>query len=213
MVRLNGLTFAYGEKEVIANLTAAFPEKGVVAVLGPSGSGKSTLLSLLAGLLKAAGSEPAKSRRLQSTGESAIQGLDGKRIGVVFQDDRLLPWYTARQNVELVLPGNRKGYAMDMLEEMELKDASGQLAGELSGGMARRVAIARALAALFPEKGREEGMLLLDEPFTGLDDDLKYRIIERLKAHEEAGLIVVAMHGREDAKRFAGDKAYLEINL
>ncbi len=173
MIELLDLTVRYGEKRVLDGLRAALPESGLITVTGPSGAGKTTLLRVLCGLTKpCAGS---------------VRGLAGQKISVVFQEDRLLPWYSALGNLALFAPERA---CLDMLEELGLSGAARLRPAELSGGMARRVAIARAL--LFGGDA-----LLLDEPFSGLDDEAKARAADLLR--RAAKLIVLVTHDEAEA--------------
>ncbi len=150
MPRCERIGFGYDPaRPVLADFSLDLPETGTVCLLGPSGCGKTTLLRLLAGLVV-----PQSGR---------ITGLDGRRSAVVFQEDRLLPWETAWQNaVTRPDPGQRER-ARDWLVRLGLGESLHVRPGELSGGMKRRVAMARALAT-------QADLLLLDEPFTGLDE-------------------------------------------
>lgn len=181
MIHLTDISFSYGEKPVLKNYSLSLPESGVFAITGPSGVGKTTLLCLLAGILR-----PQAGR---------IEGLSGLRVSMVFQEDRLLPWYTAYENVLYALPREhmqKEQTARDWLEKMELQQAMHQLPLALSGGMQRRVALARACAY-----GGD--ILLLDEPFKGMDESLRLRVGAHIKT--AAPLIVLVTHDLEDAER------------
>lgn len=181
MIRMMDISFSYGEKPVLKNYSLSLPERGVFAITGPSGVGKTTLLCLLAGLLR-----PQAGR---------IEGLSGLRVSMVFQEDRLLPWYTAYENVLHALPQGhiqKEQTARDWLEKMELQQAMHQLPLALSGGMQRRVALARACAY-----GGD--ILLLDEPFKGMDENLRLRVGAHIKT--AAPLVVLVTHDLEDADR------------
>lgn len=176
MIKLDNVTCSYGEKTPVKDLTLTLPDTGVVGIFGPSGRGKTTLLRLLSGRIA-----PTK-------GE--VSGLAEKRVSVVFQEDRLLPWRTALENVVIVKDGS-DAQAKALLADMELAAETDKLPCELSGGMQRRVALARAL-----NFGGD--ILLLDEPFKGLDEALRRRIIDRVKG--SFPLILIATHDREEAE-------------
>ncbi len=175
MIKLERVTCAYGDRKPIRGLTCVLPDAGVVGVFGPSGAGKTTLLRLLAG-------------RIAPT-EGTVAGLREKRISMVFQEDRLLPWLTALENTALVREGST-AEASRLLAAVGLSGEEQKLPGELSGGMQRRVAIARAL-----NFGGD--VLLLDEPFKGLDEALRTRVIAAVRG--SFPLIVISTHDRTEA--------------
>jgi ABC-type nitrate/sulfonate/bicarbonate transport system ATPase subunit len=178
-IRFSDVSVRYGEKDVLKHITLKLPERGTIALQGASGTGKTTFLRVLAGLIHPTAGQ--------------VTGLGGKRVTMVFQEDRLLPWYTAYENVLFALPDdreNRERTALDWLERMELSDAIQQYPAALSGGMKRRVAIARALAY-----GGD--VLLLDEPFNGLDDALRVRVAAHIR--DAAPLTVLVTHDQAEA--------------
>jgi NitT/TauT family transport system ATP-binding protein len=164
----------------------------VVALIGPNGCGKSTLLRVLAGLLRAdAGS-------VTIDGEP-VSGPD-PRVGLVFQEPRLLAWCTAEQNVRfpMELAGwaadRQRARADDLLGLVGLREFAGARPSTLSGGTRQRVAIARALAL-------EPRVLLLDEPFSALDALTRERFnVELLRLWERTGTsIVLVTHSIPEA--------------
>ena len=180
MIKLKNLSFSYGEKAVLKELTYTFPDKGIFAVMGESGEGKTTLLRLLCGL------EKPQSGEIEST---------QKRIAVSFQEPRLLPWASANNNLNFVLSKEKiaNGTAQDLLREFELEACAEMLPHELSGGMKQRLSLARALAM-------EADLLLLDEPFSALDAALKARVTPLVKSANKEGLTIVITHDRHDAE-------------
>jgi ABC-type nitrate/sulfonate/bicarbonate transport system ATPase subunit len=138
------------------------PSGEIVAIVGPSGSGKSTLLNMAAGLIFPDGG------RVEVLGENTRGPVDWGRLGYMFQDDRLLPWRIARDNVALALEAGampakeRRERALAVLALVGLADFAQAYPHQLSGGMRSRVALARSLVG-------EPDLLLMDEPFSRLD--------------------------------------------
>ena len=169
MLEVNALTLSYGEKLVLDRVSLELPDSGVIGLTGPSGCGKTTLLRALGGLANPISGE--------------IRGLDPKRTAFLFQENRLLPWRTVKQQITDVLPRERKGEAGEWLALAELEGEECAKLSELSGGMARRLAIARC-AALSGDT------LLLDEPFAGVDGERALRILERLRQKTHRVILV-----------------------
>lgn len=180
MIRLENITRRFGDKTVISNLSFTFPDSGIFALMGPSGSGKTTLLRLLAGLDKPDGGSIASTHT---------------KIAVAFQEHRLLPWLNCEDNLKLVLPKDISSsvLAQEWLAAMELTDAATLYPQALSGGMKQRLSLARALCF-----GGD--LLLLDEPFSALDSDLKQRIIPLIRQANPKGLTVVITHDKAEAE-------------
>lgn len=146
---IRGLRKRYGDREVLRDFSMTLPEGRVTCLMAPSGAGKTTLLRLLAGL--------------EAPDAGTVTGLDGLRLGVVFQEDRLLNWLDAVENIRLTAPEQNREEILKELRRFGLGDIAGQPVAELSGGMRRRVALLRALLA-------PADILFLDEPFNGLDE-------------------------------------------
>ena len=138
---------------------------------GESGIGKTTLLRVIAGLI-----------RLQS---GVVYGTENRKISFAFQEPRLLPHLTALQNVSLV---SNTDTAKKLLSELNLTDVSDQKASDLSGGQKQRVSLARAYAF-------SRDIVLLDEPFTGLDASNKERAAELIRTSR---LAIVVSHDPSD---------------
>lgn len=179
MLTLDNLSKNYNGRAILSSLSYCFPAKGQVLLMAPSGAGKTTLLRLICGLEKPDGGKVM---------------LDCKRLSVAFQEPRLAPWLTVLENVMLVLPGgaDSEETARQYLSALELEAAANQYPAALSGGMKNRVSLARALAF-----GGD--LLLLDEPFAGLDEDLKTRIAPTIRAANRDGLTITVSHNTNDA--------------
>jgi NitT/TauT family transport system ATP-binding protein len=145
----------------LSGLTLDIPAGSLTVIIGPNGCGKSTLLRVTAGLVTPA------SGRVWVGGESQPRAGDG-RVGLAFQQPRLVPWLSTVDNVALPLAlggvpvSERRELAMDALERVGLTEAAAVRPAQLSGGMAQRAGLARALISDPP-------LLLLDEPFSALD--------------------------------------------
>lgn len=194
-VQLTGLvrSFAHGgeTRTVLEGISLEIEPGEILAVLGPSGCGKSTLLRLVAGLdAPDAGSV---------TIDSVPVAPHEQRVGIGFQEPRLLPWRTVAANVAYGLPlgtGNaqRRERVTELLELVHLSDSARLRPRQISGGMAQRVSLARALA-------RRPGVLVLDEPFGALDALTRITMQDLLlDAHAaEPTTIVLVTHDVDEA--------------
>lgn len=168
-ITLEALTKSFGETKAFSALTAVYRAGEVCYLRSPSGSGKTTLLHVLAGLLK-----PDEGRVMAP-----------ETVSVMFQEDRLCEDYDAIKNVELVC-GDRSRAAGALAELLEA-DALGKPCSRLSGGMKRRVALVRALEA-------DAAYVLLDEPFSGMDDETRSRAEEYIRRRQKGRTLIIATH-------------------
>ena len=183
-IELQGVSKAFGEKQVLQNVSHLFPEGKLTCVMGPSGCGKTTLLSLLLGLVQ------------PDAGE--IRGMEGRKLSAIFQEDRLCENAGAVSNIRLVNPRLSKGEAEKMLREVGLGDSLGQPVRTLSGGMKRRVAILRALGAPYDT-------LLCDEPFKGLDEATKEQVIAYFQEKTRGKTVILVTHEKSEAQALGGE--------
>jgi sulfonate transport system ATP-binding protein len=153
-VRLSQVGKRFGDRQVLRDLTLAIRAGEFVAVVGKSGSGKSTLLRLLCGVEQPTA---GKVQIVDERGEDLRQA-----VRVVFQEPRLLPWRSVLDNVTLGKNRGDAARALEVLQQVGLRERAQEYPGVLSGGQRQRVALARALL-------HEPAMLLLDEPFGALD--------------------------------------------
>ncbi len=183
MLKIRDLSFGYKKNElVLSHFDLELKDGELVALMGPSGCGKSTLLQLIAGFLSPASGEIEKSAR---------------KISYAFQEPRLFPWLTVKENLEAVATEQSPAIA-EVLETVQLRGCERLYPEELSGGMKSRVSLARAL--MF-----SGDLFLLDEPFAALDAELRAELSrmlrEYLKSSHRSAILVT--HQEEDAKLFA----------
>lgn len=160
-LKLENIKKLYNDLTVIENFNMSFSSDKIHCIFGPSGSGKSTLLNIITGVEKA--------------DVGTIDGEKNKSFSYVFQEHRLLPWLSAEKNIMFVLESNyTKQEAKEICEKyiklVKLFEFKNKLPRELSGGMKQRVAIARAIAY-------DGDIFVMDEPFKGLDMELKTSIM------------------------------------
>lgn len=193
-IDIDRITKSYGDTTVIGTTSCTIAEGQFVSLLGPSGSGKSTILNMIAGL-----SEPTTGQ-VRARG-AEITGPDPER-GMVFQHHALLPWMTARGNIEFGLRSARPELsaverierATAYLERVGLAHAADRRPARLSGGMQQRVGLARAFAV-------DSEILLLDEPFGALDALTRLQLQELLLEVWEANrrTVVMVTHDVDEA--------------
>lgn len=178
MLKLKNISHSYGDHTVLRGFNLTLEPGQRVALMGPSGCGKTTLLRIALGLVKSSGG------RVENT---------FRKTAAVFQEPRLLPWRTALENVNLVLSDGKTTLsgAKRYLDMVGLADAADKCPRELSGGMQQRVALARALAV-------EGDLLVLDEPFKGLDEELRQQIMALVGGTDTAILLVT--HDEKEAE-------------
>ena len=187
----------YGTHSSVCDIDFAVGESEVVSLLGPSGCGKTTLLRLAAGFDKPSRGRISMHDRLLSTPQNLIPP-EQRDMGLVFQSYALFPHMTVMQNVMFGLPKKDDFEATQnvraLLEEFHLSALSAKYPHELSGGQQQRVAIARALAP-------QPKLILLDEPYSGLDSRLRERVRDQvLHALRQAGTAALMVtHDAEEA--------------
>jgi ABC-type nitrate/sulfonate/bicarbonate transport system ATPase subunit len=184
MVTLQNVTLSYKDgktiKTVLSDLSLTFPTGKMTTVMGPSGCGKTTLLRVIAGL---------------ESPDTGNVTRETESISYLFQDTALLPWLTAAENVNLVLSDSRETIrtAIEWLARVDLADEANTYPASLSGGMRQRVALARALST-------DAELLLLDEPFRGMDEDLHVKMRNLIRSCRQGKTTILVTHDAADAE-------------
>ena len=170
-VEVRDVSFGYGKNQVLKNYSDIYENGEIYFLTTPSGEGKTTRLKILAGLLK-----PDK-------GEIAPKGITASML---FQEDRLLPYITAYENILLTSPSEKSEEIKNAVRDL-IQGEDGKKAEELSGGMKRRVALLRALF-------HESDILLLDEPYSALDEDNVNKVKEYIRRYKNNRPVIIATH-------------------
>jgi len=200
-LEFRNISYRVGDADILDDISLVVEPGKVACLLGPSGSGKTSLLRLAAGLTDPTGGEIAIDGRVVASAHHAVPP-EKRGIGLVFQDYALFPHLTIGENVAFGLRALSKGeahsQALRMLARVGLEERANQYPTVLSGGEQQRVALARALAP-------RPGILLMDEPFSGLDtrlrDTIREQTLELLRETRSTAIIVT--HDAEEALRVA----------
>ena len=176
------------QHDVLLDISFSLVPGEVAVFVGPSGCGKSTLLRILAGL--------------DHDFEGTVERPEQARIGMVFQEPRLLPWRSVDDNVALAAPLTDEATLARLFDILELAAHRSHFPGELSLGLARRVALARAFAV-------DPDFLILDEPFASLDKALAARLREQIATlvANRSAMTLLVTHELDDAVRL-GDRLF-----
>ena len=181
--------FGNPPKAVLKNFNLTL-ETGITNIMGVSGSGKTTLINILSGFL--------------NPDSGSITGNSGLKLSCVFQEDRLLENETAFKNVLFVVKRTEKNKlkAIELLKAAGLGDSTNKKCKELSGGMKRRTAICRSLIVDFD-------MLILDEAFKGLDDELKKVLMDLVTEYTKNKIVLNITHSKEEAEYLGGKVVFI----
>lgn len=185
MIAVRKLCKAFDGKVVLHDFSCTAEDGCVTALMAPSGAGKTTLLRILMGLETADGGE--------------ITGLSGRRLSAVFQEDRLLDFMNPADNIRLTAPKLSRADVLREMAAMGLTDCENQPARELSGGMRRRVAILRALLC-------DADVIVMDEPFKGLDEATKALVVAETKRLCAGKTVLLVTHEEKEAAMMGAEK-------
>ena len=179
MLKLDSVSKTFDGKSVLHNVSLVCEEVGITAIMGSSGIGKTTLLNIIAGL---------------EAVDSGTVSRTFNKISYKFQEPRLFDWLTAVENVQIVLESSSSAetIAQTLLSDVGLSNSALKYPNELSGGMQQRVALARALAF-------EGDLLLLDEPFSAVDEETKKQLIELIKQYGKTHAVILVTHDKAEA--------------
>ena len=187
----NSISKSFGNTKVFQDFNLAIKGNQTTCILGASGIGKTTLLNLLLGIEK--------------VDCGSIDGLAGKNIVAVFQENRLVENLTSIKNVQLVCKKNfSKVELMDDFKKVGLQGVEDKLVSELSGGMKRRVAIIRAVFV-------DSDIVVMDEPFKGLDVELKSKVIEYVKEKTLDKTVIIVTHSLDEVEELKANKTELNF--
>lgn len=179
MLTIRGICKSFEGRPVLEDVSFDFPEAAVTALRGPSGCGKTTLVNIILGLI-----EP-------DAGDVLMPA--SARTASVFQEDRLIEHFSAARNVRLTAPASVTDKQIrSALSELGLAQEGEKRVSEFSGGMRRRVAVIRA--ALFQPQ-----FLLLDEPFKGLDEEMRERTAAFLRRNCAQATTILVTHDETEA--------------
>ncbi len=197
ILEIKNLSHSYGEtNQIIQNINLEIEKSDRVAILGPSGCGKSTLLRLIAGLEKPNLGQIAIDGTVVST-EKFVVPPEKRKIGLVVQEKALFPHLSVYDNIGFGIKKNidKKTITDDLLELLKIDLLKNKYPHEISGGEQQRVALARSLAP-------NPKLLMLDEPFSALDKDLKGVLYEEISQVflERGSTILLVTHDSQEAE-------------
>ncbi len=175
MTEFKDITLSFDKNMVFDNLSLSIPDDRITSLMGESGCGKSSLLKIAAGILK------------PRSGEFVTD----KKLAFMFQEPRLLPWKNTRDNIRTVLQKENYKLADKYLELVGLSEHADKFPSELSGGMAQRVSLARMLAYA---AAASCDLLMLDEPFSALDEKTRDEMLKLLKAEAVGKTVLLVTH-------------------
>ena len=207
LLEINDVSVSFGDTEVLSGISLELESKQLLAVLGASGAGKSTLMRLIAGFDSVGGGSIVLDGEILSDSSKTV-APERRSIGIVPQDSALFPHLNVSQNIGFGLSGLSKEAKAERVGELlrliRMEEFASRMPQELSGGQVQRVALARALAP-------KPKLVLLDEPFSALDAELRGQLREEVRQvlRAEGATAVLVTHDQEEALSLADRVAVL----
>tara|TARA_B000000475_G_scaffold195041_1_gene157939 strand:- start:1408 stop:2058 length:651 start_codon:yes stop_codon:yes gene_type:complete len=202
-LKVKNVNLSFNNNEILKELNLTIDQGNFVAITGASGSGKTSLLRVICGLESPNQGEIILDNTLLLNKEIFIP-TEKRNIGLVIQEKVLFPHLNARQNIEFGISSktDKQNLSNEIMEKLNIKQLAEKYPHELSGGESQRVALARSIVM-------KPKLLMLDEPFTGLDKDLKMKIYPEIKSILQASKITALMvtHDLNEVKALA-DKCF-----
>lgn len=199
-ITLDNLTKSYGKNRVIQQMTSSMKAGECHVIMGVSGSGKTTLLNMINGMI-----QPDEGRISIKCAQESKPGEQKITYGMVFQNEVVLDDYDVIKNIEIFAGHSLTREELDDLEILLPKNCLTQKSSALSGGMKRRLQIARALFS-------PVSMLIMDEPFRGLDEENRKKCIGMIKKYQRNRILVITSHDARDVEDLGGYKWELELH-
>lgn len=202
-LKVKNVNLSFNNNEILKELNLTIDQGNFVAITGASGSGKTSILRVICGLESPNQGEIILDNSLLLNKEIFIP-TEKRNIGLVIQEKVLFPHLNARQNIEFGISSktDKQNLSNEIMEKLNIKQLAEKYPHELSGGESQRVALARSIVM-------KPKLLMLDEPFTGLDKDLKMKIYPEIKSILQASKITALMvtHDLNEVKALA-DKCF-----
>ena len=202
-LKVKNINLSFDSKEILKGLNLIIDEGNFVAITGASGSGKTSLLRVICGLESPSQGEIILDNSILFSREISVP-TEKRNIGLVIQEKVLFPHLSAIQNIEFGISSkkDKQNLSGEIMERLNITQLAEMYPHELSGGESQRVALARSVV-MRPK------LLMLDEPFTGLDKDLKLKIYPEIKSILRASKITALMvtHDLNEVKALA-DKCF-----
>ena len=198
-LNLHKIHYVVNSNIILKDVDLTVEEGEFISIIGKSGSGKTTLLKIISGLIKQTSGEISLNNKILANNDSFVEP-ENRKLGLVVQEKVLFPHLNVQSNVEFGISSDieKKEKSIEMLKKFHISNLKDKYPHEISGGEAQRVAIARTLVT-------KPSVLLLDEPFNGLDQELKdeiYPVIKNILKTNKMTTIMVS-HDLKEVKRLS----------